>query len=127
MYPGDSVQVEKSEPIVLHMPGAHTREDISQYREARRGDWENFYVAEGLPIGSGLVAAHFASLQRFNKHFLQGFHKTIKLCSGGKACQIELGGATEFAVVESEDRHDAEYTIVLPPRVLRAIIQRRTG
>jgi UDP-MurNAc hydroxylase len=127
IYPGDSVRMEGARPVVVRMSGARTQEDVREYRQRRRDEWGEFYAAPESPITSDEIAAYFSRLQRRNNHLLQDFHKDIRLSSGGRLWSIRLGGTAEPLVIEGKEQNEPEYTIVLSPRVLRALLDGRTG
>jgi UDP-MurNAc hydroxylase len=125
--PGDRIRVEASMPVVERVRDARTKHNLIEYRERRRAEWSEFHRGAATPITSGEVATHFRTLQRRNRHLLENFHKEIRLCSGGKAWRIQLGDIGGDFVTEGGDPFAEEYTLTVPPRILRAVIKGATG
>jgi UDP-MurNAc hydroxylase len=99
---------------------------ISEYRERRRAEWEACYKKpEGL-VTAAEMEQYFRRLQDWNKRFLGDYRKDIRLVADGLYWGIRLGLLAEQSVFEDEPI-DADYTLYVPPRVLRAILDGTTG
>jgi len=129
LNPGDAMQIDiaAQQTMVERDPNARTSEDLAEYRERRRDEWSEFYAASDAPLSAEEIAQYFAKLQRRNKHFLHDFQKDIRLVSGGSMWGVRLGRLAEQFVIEGEEPYDPEYTLLMSPRVLRAVVEGRTG
>lgn len=127
IYPGDSVHVEGGRFRVEPAPDRRYREDLSAYRARRKDEWCEFYAGPEKPIAQQEVDAYFSSLQRRNKHLLRDFLKDIRLASGGCEWRVRLGPLAEQFVIDGEQPYDPEYEFVMSPRILRQIIEGKTG
>ncbi|GII53519.1 putative Rieske 2Fe-2S iron-sulfur protein [Planotetraspora thailandica] len=126
LFPGDTVQLADT-PVVERTPGARTSEDLASYRELRRDEWSAFYDEPAEPVTAEEIEAYFAKLQSWNKRFLNDFSKDIRLVADGRMWDVRLGRLAERFVIEGEEPYDPEYTLLLCPRTMRAIIEERTG
>src|SRR5262249_35907222 len=73
------------------------------------------------------IEAYFGKLQRWNKRFLGDFTKDIRLVAGAACWGVRLGRLAEQFVIEGEQPYDPQYTLLVSPRVLRAILDGRAG
>ncbi|MEU6427938.1 MBL fold metallo-hydrolase [Microbispora sp. NPDC046973] len=126
MFPGDTLRVGERR-VVDRYPGARTSEDLAAYRERRRDEWSAFYDEPADPVSSGEIEAYFAKLQLWNKRFLGDFAKDIRLVADGRMWDVRLGRLAERFVIEGEEPYDPEYTLLLCPRTMRAVIEERIG
>lgn len=128
--PGDTVRVEagraRMEPAAERRPGA-ADEDLSAYAERRRDEWGAFHAGTEPEVTSEELATYFGRLQRRNRHLLHDFSKTVRLVAGGHRFGVRLGQLAQDFVIEGEEPYDPEYTLVVPPRVLAAILRGHTG
>jgi len=69
---------------------------------------------------------YFRRLQQWNKRFLGDYRKDIRLVADGMHWGIRLGRLAEQFVFEDEPI-DVDYTLRVPPRVLRAVLAGETG
>jgi UDP-MurNAc hydroxylase len=127
LYPEDAVHIEADDPVVQRSPNARHEEDLASYRERRRSEWGGFYESAELPVMADEVDQYFSKLQKRNKLLLRDFRKQIGITSGGVSWSIQLGKLAEDFVLESEEPYDPEYTLIVSPRVLRAVISGETG
>lgn len=102
-------------------------EDLDAYRERRRAEWEAFGELDDTPVTPEELATYFGRLQRLNKRFLADFSKEIRLVAGDTQFGVRLGRLAEYFEIEGEEPYDPEYTLLVEPRVLRAIVDGRTG
>ncbi|WP_424528710.1 MBL fold metallo-hydrolase [Sphaerisporangium viridialbum] len=126
LFPGDTVRLDGSR-AVERAPGARTSEDLAAYRERRRDEWSAFYDEPAEPVTAEEIESYFAKLQSWNKRFLGDFAKDIRLVADGRMWDVRLGRLAERFVIEGEEPYDPEYTLLLCPRTMRAIIEERTG
>ncbi|MCW2881870.1 MAG: hypothetical protein JWQ95_5970 [Sphaerisporangium sp.] len=133
LFPGDTVRLPgetvrlDGRPVVERAPGTRTSEDLAAYRERRRDEWSAFYDQSAEPVTGEEIEAYFAKLQSWNKRFLSDFAKDIRLVAEGRMWDVRLGLLAERFVIEGEEPYDPEYTLLLCPRTMRAIIEERTG
>jgi UDP-MurNAc hydroxylase len=128
-HPGDTIHVDTNtrSSQVEAARARRTDEDLGAYRERRRDEWSAFYAEPDTPIAPADIERYLATLQRRNKPFLRDFQKDLRLVAGGTQWGVHLGRLSENFVIESEEPFDPEYTFVISPRVLRAILEGRTG
>jgi UDP-MurNAc hydroxylase len=111
--------------------GAAMVGDLDAYRERRRSEWEEFAAYDDAPVSEEELAAYFNRLQQVNTRFLgeyvPDYRKDIRLVSGGAQFEVRLGKLAERYAIEGEEPYDPEYTLLVEPRVLRAIVEGRTG
>lgn len=129
MFPGDRLNVEPAQRTaeLEPKPGHRTEEDLAAYRERRREEWEEFYATADTTVTSEDLQTYFGTLQRWNKRFLHDFSKDIRLEAGSDVWLVRLGRLAEEFVIEGEEPYDKDYTLSVPPRVLRAIVDGRVG
>jgi len=99
---------------------------LADYRQRRREEWLAYYETPVPQVTATDVEEHFRRLQRWNKRFLRDYRKDIRLVAGGSHWGIRLGRLAEQFVFE-DDPADADYTLHVPPRILRAVLDGRTG
>ncbi|MEV8095969.1 MBL fold metallo-hydrolase [Kitasatospora sp. NPDC085879] len=99
---------------------------LADYRERRREEWQAYHRGEAAPPTAREVDAHFDRLRRLNRPLLADYRGRLALEAGGEAWRIALGDLA--ARVELEDEPvDPAYTIRVPPRALRAVLDGRAG
>jgi len=132
MAPGDRLD-QKAAGTLPRLVAAGTsswpadeRSYLASYRERRRGEWQAYYASPVLPVTAAEIEEHFRRLQSWNKRFLQDYTKDIRLITDGVHWGIRLGRLAEHFVFEDAPV-DADYTLHVPPRVLRAVLDGRTG
>ncbi|MGC7093845.1 MBL fold metallo-hydrolase [Amycolatopsis lurida] len=127
--PGDSLEVDPAAKTATtrRLPDSELDEDLDAYRERRRAEWEEFHEGPEPAVTMDEVEAYFSTLQRWNKRFLGDFSKDIRLITGTTNWDVRLGRLAEHFVIEGEEPYDPDYTLLVPPRVLRAIVDGRTG
>lgn len=125
--PGSTLGVETDG--VIYGPGEPPRlaEDLDVYRERRRDEWEEFGDLDERPVTAEEVDAYFSHLQRLNKRFLGDFSKQISLVAGTRHFCVRLGELAQYYEIEGEEPYDPEYTLLMEPQVLRAIVDGVTG
>jgi UDP-MurNAc hydroxylase len=121
---------------VLHADGGVTVEpyggprpadDLAAYSLRRADEWGALYADPDRPISSEEIVSYFATLQRRNRHLLRDFSKTIRLTAASQVWTVRLGELAEDFVIEGEEPYDPQYSLLMPGRVLRAILDNRTG
>ncbi|MCT9931967.1 MBL fold metallo-hydrolase [Planotetraspora sp. A-T 1434] len=138
LFPGDAVRLGEADggghggPVVerdTDAPASEDRasEDLAAYRERRRDEWSAFYDEPAEPVTGEEIEAYFAKLQSWNKRFLSDFAKDVRLVADGRMWDVRLGRLAERFVIEGEEPYDPEYTLLLCPRTMRAVIEERTG
>ncbi|MBV8588700.1 MAG: MBL fold metallo-hydrolase [Acetobacteraceae bacterium] len=127
LYPGDKVPIEDGRFVVDHMRDARTHENLVEYRERRREEWGEFYASPEKAVTPSEIEAYFSTLQRRNQHLIHDFRKDITLVSGENTWQVRLGSLAEHFVIDGEEPYDPEYKLIISPRVLRAILEGKTG
>lgn len=127
--PGDTIDMGQADSSVrlVHTGIGRHDEDLVAYRERRQDEWEAFYGDSDVSVTVAEIEKYFASLQRCNSRFLEDFHKDFSLIADGSMWGVHLGRLSEKFVIESEEPLDPEYTFVMSPRVLRTILEGRTG
>ncbi len=126
--PGDRVHVVGGRPAVLRGAGSRLEEpDLDAYRERRAEEWQAYHAGPEPVITREEVERHFVTLQRWNKRFLGDFRKDIRLISGTRDWGISLGQLAQQFVIDSEEPFDPDYTLLVSPRVLRAVLDDRVG
>ncbi|GJF32852.1 putative Rieske 2Fe-2S iron-sulfur protein [Kitasatospora sp. NE20-6] len=99
---------------------------LADYRERRRDAWQAFHRDEPQPPTADEVHAHFDRLQRLNRPLLAGYRTGLVLEAGGAAWRTALGDLAAQVALE-DDPVDPAYTLRVPPRVLRAVLDGRAG
>ncbi|MGW2397858.1 MBL fold metallo-hydrolase [Kitasatospora sp. NPDC001664] len=120
--PGDTVDAPS-------VPGSWATDQqgyLDAYRERRRDEWEAYHRGPEPVIRAAEVAAHFDRLQRLNRPLLDGYRQGLRLEADGAAWGVRLGELAERVELEDEPV-DPGYTIRVPPRALRAVLDGRTG
>jgi UDP-MurNAc hydroxylase len=109
-------------------PVEHARTDagLSAYRDRRAPEWRAWAAQPYEPVRPAELDAYFARLQSWNKRFLGTWRKDIGLTADGGSWSVRLGRIAGDIVLEDEPV-DAAYTIEVPQRVLRAIVDGRVG
>ncbi len=102
-------------------------EDLDAYRERRRDEWEPFAELDDRPVTTAELEAYFGRLQRLNKRFLGDFAKDVRLVAGSSHFGVRLGRLAQYFEIEGEEPYDPEYTLLMEPRVLRAVVDGVTG
>jgi UDP-MurNAc hydroxylase len=125
--PGDRLHVEGGQVRVEPYAGERPSSDLAEYSERRRGEWEAFHATQERPITSEEIAAYFLTLERRNPHVMQDFSKTIQVAADAKVWTVKLGELAQDYVIEGEEPYDPEYSLILPGRVLRAVLDGRAG
>lgn len=128
-YPGDQLHIDTAARSLRVEVGSNRwiDEDIQPYRERRREEWSAFYSEPEPELTIDDLEEYFTTLQRRNTVFLRDFKKDFRLMAGGNMWGVHLGRLSEEFVIESEEPFDPEYTFVVSPRVLKAIIDGRIG
>jgi len=101
--------------------------DLDAYRERRRDEWAAHYAGPEPAVSRAEIEEHFSRLQRWNKRFLEGFAKDVRLVSGTVNWDVRLGKLAETFVIDGEEPYDPDYTLLVAPRVLRAVLDGRAG
>jgi len=127
--PGDTVIVDAEERAITteRSPDSRLDEDLDAYRERRRDEWEAYHAGPEPEITRAELDEYFHTLQHRNKRFLGDFTKDIRVVAGSTDWDIRLGKLAEDLVIESEEPFDPDYTLLVPPRALRAILDGTCG
>src|SRR5262249_51468290 len=122
------VRVDGARPTILREPDSRLDEpDLDAYRLRRQDEWQAYHAGPEPVVTRDEVERHFATLQQWNKRFLGDFRKDIRLVSGTRNWDIRLGQLAQRFVIEGEEPYDPDYTLLVSPRVLRAVLDGRTG
>jgi UDP-MurNAc hydroxylase len=129
--PGDDVHVDDGtgqRTVVPSSPsGSRLDEDLDAYRIRRKDEWQEFHDGPEPTVTMPEIEQYFGTLQRWNKRFLGDFSKDIRLITGTDNWDVRLGQLAEHFVIEGEEPYDPAYTLLVSPRVLRAVIDGRAG
>lgn len=125
LTPGDSVSV----PTMSTCRGTCSGEpsNLASYSQARQKEWEEFYAGDDPQISSEEIKAYFGRLQSRNEHLTADLHKYIRLIADARSWGVQLGKVAQDFVIEGEDPYPPEYVLLTPPRVLRAVLDGKTG
>jgi UDP-MurNAc hydroxylase len=132
LAPGDALNDIRAGSVPQVVTGgsdprpADQRSYIARYRERRREEWQSYAQQPAPTVTAAEVENYFRRLQRWNTRFLRDWRKDIRLVSDGAEWGIRLGRLAERFVFEDEPV-DADYTLHVPPRVVRAVLDGRTG
>lgn len=99
---------------------------LADYRERRRDEWQAYHHGDPRPPTADEVRAHFGRLARLNRPLLAGYRGGLVLEAGGAAWQVTLGDLAARVDLE-DDPVDPAYTLRVPQRALRAILDGRAG
>ncbi|WP_354642062.1 MBL fold metallo-hydrolase [Kitasatospora camelliae] len=99
---------------------------LAAYRERRRTEWQAYHARPYRPPTAEEVDAHFARLRLLNRPLLADYRGGLRLIAQGSAWGVPLGELAARVELE-EDPADPSYTIAVPPRALRAVLDGRTG
>jgi UDP-MurNAc hydroxylase len=127
LLPGDALQVVDGEPQAELYNDPRPTENLAEYAERRRNEWEVFHAGPERPVTHDEVVAYFGTLQRRNQHLLHDFSKTVRFAADGRAWTVHLGQLAEDFVIESEEPLPADYGLEMSTRVLRAILDGPLG
>ncbi|MCF2529991.1 Rieske 2Fe-2S domain-containing protein [Yinghuangia soli] len=97
---------------------------LAAYRARREDEWSAYHEEPFQPVGAAELDAYFAKLTNWNKRFLADYQRDVRLVADGSTWAVRLG---RVGGVLEEDPVDAGYTIHVPPRALRAIVEGRIG
>ncbi|MFD8498224.1 MBL fold metallo-hydrolase [Amycolatopsis sp. NPDC059657] len=125
--PGDHIEIDSGKARANRRPGSKLDEDIDAYRERRRDEWEAYYAGPEPHVTMEEIKQYFGTLQQWNKRFLGDYSKDIRLIAGTENWDIRLGRLAEHFVIEGEEPYDPAYTLLVSPRVLRLIVDGKTG
>jgi UDP-MurNAc hydroxylase len=125
--PGDRVEVDAGVARPVIEPGSKFEEELGAYRERRRDEWEAFYDGPEPEVAMAEVEKYFGTLQQWNKRFLGDYSKDIRLVAGTDNWDVRLGKLAEHFVIEGEEPYDPAYTLLVSRRVLRLIVDGKTG
>lgn len=125
LAPGDSVTIPGMS--ISRGTGRQETGDLLTYSEARRSEWEDFYADDDPAISAEDIKAYFGRLQHRNEHLTKDLQKYVRVIADGRSWGVQLGNMAEDFVIEGEDPYPPEYILITPPRVLRDILDGRTG
>jgi UDP-MurNAc hydroxylase len=124
--PGDEIGTDPMS-VTSAPGGSRLDEDVAAYRTRRKDEWQRFHAGPEPTVAMSEIEGYFGTLQRWNKRFLGDFSKDIRLVSGTDNWHVRLGRLAEEFVIEGEEPYDPEYTLLMSPRVLRAVIDGAAG
>jgi UDP-MurNAc hydroxylase len=125
--PGDALAIAGGGAVVVPWRGERPSSDLAEYSRRRAAEWGEFYAEPDRPITQDELAGYFAKLQRRNRHLMRDFSKRIQLVADGTTWQVSLGELARDYAIESEEPFDPDYVLMMPSRVLRAILDGRVG
>ena len=129
--PGDDIvadaRTDRPTVVPATPEGSRLTEDLAAYRTRRQDEWQRFHDGPEPTVSMSEIEAYFGTLQRWNKRFLGDFSKDIRLIAGTDNWHVRLGRLAEDFVIEGEEPYDPEYTLLMSPRVLRAVVDGTTG
>lgn len=125
--PGDHIEIDAGKASANRGPESKLDEDLDAYRERRRDEWEAFYAGPEPQVTMDEIEQYFGTLQQWNKRFLGDYSKDIRLIAGTDNWDVRLGKLAEHFVIEGEEPYDPAYTLLVSPRVLRLIVDGKTG
>ncbi|HEY3750304.1 MAG TPA: MBL fold metallo-hydrolase [Pseudonocardiaceae bacterium] len=125
--PGDDIELETATVVPASPEGSRLDEDLAAYRTRRKDEWQPFHAGPEPTVTMAEIESYFGTLQRWNKRFLGDFSKDIRLIAGTDNWNVRLGRLAEDFVIEGEEPYDPEYTLLMSPRVLRAVVDGRAG
>jgi UDP-MurNAc hydroxylase len=99
---------------------------LADYQARRTAEWRQYYSSSDDPMTAREVEEYFRRLQQWNKRFLRDYRKDIRLVADGTHWGIRLGRLAEQFVFEDEPI-DVDYTLRVPPRILRAVLAGEAG
>lgn len=111
-------------PDVTIHPHLSNYENISEYRRKRRSEWGVYYSMPDKFVTEEELNAHLRTLQSYNKRFLKDWRKDVTFASNSwiagdrRSWNVRMGAVAG----ELEESFNPEYTLNVPPRVLRAIV-----
>jgi UDP-MurNAc hydroxylase len=126
LEPGDRVLVGDGlavEPYTGERPDS----SLEAYRARRKDEWQAYHDAEARPVSFEELAAYFKKLQKRNRHLLHDFSKTLRVTADGRNWDVRLGQLAEDHEIEGEEPYPVDYTLEVATRVLRAIVDGKTG
>jgi UDP-MurNAc hydroxylase len=105
---------------------ANQQDYLADYRARRLEEWHDYYSSPAQPVTVPEMENYFRRLQQWNKRFLRDYRKDIRFVADGVHWGIRLGRLAERFVFEDEPM-DADYTLHVPPRILRAVLAGEVG
>ncbi len=125
--PGDRIIAEGGtvtvEPFLEERPDS----SLGAYRARRKDEWQAFHDTVEKPVAFEELTAYFSKLQKRNRHLLYDFSKTLRVAVDGRVWNVRLGELAEDHEIEGEEPYPPEYTLEVPTRVLRAVIDGAVG
>lgn len=97
---------------------------LAAYRARRADEWSAYHEDAYEPVTAEELHGYFRKLTDWNKRFLADYERDVRLVADGVTWGVRLGavgGVLETAPI------DAGYTIQVPSRALRAIVDGRIG
>jgi UDP-MurNAc hydroxylase len=125
LQPGDTLDLPGSSVTRCH--GSGESMDLARYSDCRSSEWGEFYAGDEPEIDGDEINAYFGRLQRRNDHLMKDLHKYFRVISDDRSWGVHLGEMAEEFVIEGEDPYPPEYVLIVSPRVLRAVLDRRIG
>lgn len=125
--PGDVLVVRDGAVTREAYAGTRPAGGLEEYSHRRATEWGEFQALPDEPVTDAEVAAYFSRLQRRNRHLLRDFAKALQVVADGQTWLVRLGELAEDYVIEGEEPYDPNYFLLMPNRVLRAVLDGRVG
>jgi UDP-MurNAc hydroxylase len=93
-------------------------ESVHAYADRRRDEWEKFKDRDNTPATPAELQAHFDTLMFSNKALLKDYQKDVRFHTYKGDWSVRVG----IIGYELEETFDPEYFVLMPRRVMRAVI-----
>lgn len=93
-------------------------ESVHVYADRRQDEWEKFKDRDSAPATPAEMQAHFDTLMFSNKALLRDYQKDVRFHVYNNDWSVRVG----VIGYELEDSFDPEYFVMMPRRVMRAVI-----
>jgi UDP-MurNAc hydroxylase len=122
---GDSLDLPKMN--IDEFKGDRPSSDLAAYSKRRNSEWGEFYASDEPEISSDDIKTYFGQLYERNMHLSKDINKYIRVSADQNTWGVHLGQMAEDFVIEGEDPYPPEYVLITSPRVLRAVLDGKTG
>jgi UDP-MurNAc hydroxylase len=127
MQPGDRAIVENGAPSLQQFGGVRPDSSIDAYSARRESQWNSYYAGPEPTIHREEVPAYFTALQKRNRLLSAAISKHVQIATQDHAWIIELGNSGMDAGEPAAAHSPPAYTLHVPARVLRQILDGQTG
>lgn len=93
-------------------------ESVHAYADRRRDDWRKFYERDSAPATPVELQAHFDTLMFANKRLLKDYAKDVRFHVYQRDWSVRVG----VIGYELEETFDPSYFVMMPRRVMRAVL-----